>query len=50
MSENEKFFLALIAPLGITVMGLLLGIGEMFIGGLVFTCLILITRWLRSRT
>jgi len=43
-----SFLLALAAPLGITLMGYLLGIQPMFVGGLVFTGLILAAGFLRS--
>ncbi|MDP1688676.1 MAG: hypothetical protein Q8L47_00915 [bacterium] len=48
MSENEQFLLALVAPIGITTMGLLLGIPTMFFAGLVFTGFIIFARYLRS--
>ena len=46
-SEGLKFLLALVAPVGSTLMGLVLGIQGLFIGGLVFTGLILVAGVLR---
>jgi hypothetical protein len=46
-SERSRLFLALVAPLGVTVMGLMLGIEPLFVGGLVFTGLVLAAAVLR---
>lgn len=47
--ELQKFFLAMVAPVGITLMGLALGIEEMFIAGLVFAGLVLFAGFLHWR-
>ena len=50
--ELQKFFLAMIAPVGITLMGLALGINQLFVAGLVFTGLVVVAgilRWRKSR-
>jgi len=44
-----SFGLALIAPVGTAIMGLMIGSDELFLGGVVFTLLILFSRFLRSR-
>jgi hypothetical protein len=46
MTENQKFARALIAPLGITLMGYFLHIQPMLITGIVFTALVVIARYL----
>lgn len=46
-SEGQKFILAIVAPLGITLMGLLLGIEQLFLSGLIFTGLIVGAAFLR---
>jgi hypothetical protein len=43
MSEWKKFKLAMVAPVGITLFGLLLGVPQLFIGGLVFTGLVVLS-------
>lgn len=48
--EFQKFLLAMAAPVGITVMGLVLGIEQMFVAGLVFTGLILFAGFLRWKS
>lgn len=45
--ERQKFFVATIAPVGITLMGLVLGSSQLFVAGLVFTALILFAAILR---
>lgn len=44
MGEFQKFALALIAPVGITIMGAILGIEQMFAAGLVFCGLVVASR------
>jgi len=49
MGENQKFILAMIAPVGITVMGFAYDIKPMFIMGLALTSFVIFARFLRSR-
>ncbi len=46
--ERQKLILALIAPGGVAVMGLLLGIDQLFIAGACFTGLVLVAAVLRK--
>ena len=48
MNANQQFMLALVSPIGITVMGLMIGSNGMFAIGLVFTGAIIFARWLNS--
>ena len=49
MSELQKFLLALVAPVGLTIMGAVLGIEPMFLAGLAFCGLILVAGFLRLK-
>lgn len=48
--ERQKLMLVLLAPLGITFMGLLLGITQMFVAGLALTVLVLAAAVLHSKS
>ena len=50
MTENRKFALALISPLGITLMGYFLHIEPLFITGIAFTAIVIFARYLGSIT
>jgi hypothetical protein len=45
--ERQKFFVAMIAPVGTALMGLALGIDQLFVAGLVLTGLLLFAAILR---